>query len=417
MSIQAGQEYKFSCFARSRDFQGSFTVSVTDGNGLALTEIIQLEPSSSWNQITLSLPGLRTGWGKLVLQFEGQGSIDLDGISLMTTDTWGRNDPSWSQGRLRRDLVEALRDLQPSFMRFPGGCIVEGNRPGNEYNWKDTVGPVINRKGKYSLWGEKTRHGGYHQSYQVGFYEFFLLCEDLGMQPLPTVFAGLNCQFRSKHVLDTHSAEFQQQVVQNTLDLIEYANGDPASNPWAALRAEAGHPRPFGLKYIGIGNENFGEDYLEKFELVKKAIDSHYPGITCVLSAGPSPKGRDLNATWARAKAQFPDVLVDEHSYQFPEWFLKNDHRYDGYSRDEAKVFVGEYAANFPAFGLKPNCYKTALAEAAFLTGLERNLEIVVMSSTSPLFCLVRPASGPHNLINFNPAHVLFNGQLLRAKK
>jgi len=407
MSIREGQEYEFSYWARSRDFQGSITVSVTDENGVALTGTVQLGLSSNWDQVTLTLPGIRTGYGKLVLQFEGQGCVDLDGIGLMTIDTWGRNDARWSQGRLRRDLVEALRDLKPRFMRFPGGCIVEGNKPGNEYNWKDTVGPVINRKGKYSLWGERTKDGGYHQSFQIGFYEFFLMCEDLGMEPLPTVFAGLNCQFRSRHVLNTHSVEFQEKVVQNTLDLIEYANGDPGSNPWATLRAEAGHPRPFGLKYIGIGNENFGEDFLEKFEVVKKAIDSHYPGITCVLSSGSSPKGKNLDAAWARANEQFPDVRVDEHSYQYPGWFLKNHRRYDNYRRDGAKVYMGEYAANFPVFGLKPNCYKTALAEAAFLTGLERNSDVVAMSSYAELFSLSEGEQWGQNLINFNPAHVL----------
>ena len=138
----------------------------------------------------MTLSGSKTGYGKLVIQFEGKGSVDLDGIRLMSTDTWGKGDPKWSQGRLRRDLVEALRDLKPRFLRFPGGCIVEGNGPGNEYEWKDTIGPVINRKGKYNLWAAQVKDGGYYQSYEIGFYEYFLLCEDLGMQPLPTLFAG-----------------------------------------------------------------------------------------------------------------------------------------------------------------------------------------------------------------------------------
>jgi alpha-N-arabinofuranosidase len=245
MAIQAGQEYEFSCWARSRSYQGTLTVSVTDENGAALTGKVQLTPIGQWQPSSLILSGIKTGYGKLVMQFEGKGAVDLDGISLMSTDTWGKGDPRWSQGKLRRDLVEALRDLKPRFLRFPGGCIVEGNGPGNEYDWKDTVDPVINRKGKYNLWGEKVKEGGYYQSYQVGFYEYFLLCEDLGMQPLPIVFAGLNCQLRSPHGLDTHSLTFQEKVVQNALDLIEYANGDPQANPWAALRAEAGHPEPF----------------------------------------------------------------------------------------------------------------------------------------------------------------------------
>jgi alpha-N-arabinofuranosidase len=160
------------------------------------------------------------------------------------------------------------------------------------------------------------------------------------------------------------------------------------------------------LKYIGIGNENYGEDYLEKFEVVKKAIDSRYPGITCVISGGMMPSGKELDKTWAKANAFSPDVRVDEHSYQFPRWFLKNQRRYDNYSREGAKAYMGEYAANFIIFGLKPNCYKTALAEAAFLTGLERNSDVVAMSSYSELFSLSEGEQWKQNLINFNPAHV-----------
>jgi alpha-L-arabinofuranosidase len=416
MSIQAGQEYEFSCWARSRNYQGSITVSVTDESGAALTANVQLTPTRQWQQSVLILSGTKTGCGKLVMQFEGKGAVELDGISLMSTDTWGRGDPKWSQGKLRRDLVEALRDLNPKFMRFPGGCIVEGNKPGNEYTWKDTVGPVINRKGKYNLWGAGLKDGGYHQSYQVGFYEFFLLCESLGMEPLPIVFAGLNCQFRSRAVLTTNSAEFQEKVVQNTLDLIEYANGNPKANQWAAVRAEAGHPEPFNLKYIGIGNENFGKDYMEKFDAVKKAVNARYPGIVCVMSAGPFPAGRNLAAAWAVAKSKYLDVRIDEHSYRYPGWFLKNHRRYDNYSRDGARVYLGEYAANFPFLGLKPNCFKTALAEAAFLTGVERNSDVVAMTSYAPLFSLCEGEQWAHNLINFNPAHVLLTANYFVQK-
>ena len=420
MSIKANQEYEFSCWARSIDYQGNITVSVTDQSGVALTKEVTLALTDQWQYSLLNLSGIQTGYGKLVLMFGGKGAVDLDGISLMSAGTWGKEDPKWSQGRLRRDLVEALRDLKPRFLRFPGGCIVEGNGPGNEYNWKDTIGPVIDRKGKYNLWSEAVKDGGYSQSYQVGFYEYFLLCEDLGMQPLPIVFAGLNCQFRSRHCLDTHGADFQEKVVQNALDLIEYANGDPKTNPWAALRAEAGHPGPFGLKYIGIGNENYGEDYLEKFEIIKSSIDERYPGVTCVLSAGGQPKGRNLDAAWAKAHEKFPDVRVDEHCYDRPKWFLKEHQRYDNYRRDSAKVYMGEYAANFPMniplLSLKPNCYQTALAEAAFLTGLERNSDVVAMSSYAPLFSLCDGEQWAHNLINFNPAHVLLTANYFVQK-
>lgn len=419
MSIQAGQDYAFSCWVRGT-FQGSMSVNVKDETGSALTGTMQVIPESQWQECKLTLPGSKTGYGKLVIQFNGKGSVDLDGIRLMSTDTWRKGDPKWSQGRLRRDLVEALLDLKPRFLRFPGGCIVEGNGPGNEYQWKETIGPVINRKGKYNLWAAQVQDGGYYQSYEIGFYEYFLLCEDLSMQPLPTLFAGLNCQARSNHCVDTHSAAFQEQVVQNYLDLIEYANGDPSTNPWAAKRAEAGHPQPFGLKYIGVGNENFGPEYLEKFTVIKKAIDARYPGMVCVMSSGTSPQGKEFDATWTNVRASFPDVRVDEHCYNRPSWFIQGYRRYDAYPRDGAKVYMGEYAANFPMnmplMSVKPNSYQTALAEAVFLAGLERNSDVVAMSSYAPLLSLAEGEQWAHNLINFNPANVMLTANYFVQK-
>jgi alpha-L-arabinofuranosidase len=410
ISILAGQRYTFSCWVRGH-YQGSVIVSVVDENGAALTGKAQILPPEQWQEVSVTLPGQETGYGQLRIMFEGQGSVDLDGIRLMCTDVWGQDDPHWSQGKLRRDLVETLRDLQPRFMRFPGGCIVEGHGPGNEYHWKDTVGPVINRRGNYNLWGALVKDGGYFQSYEIGFYEYFLLCEDLGMEPLPTLFAGINCQVRGQHRLPTHSIAFQEEVVQNYLDLIEYANGDPHTNPWARLRAEAGHPQPFGLKYIGIGNENFGEDYLEKFAVIKRAIDDRYPGMICVLSSGMSPQGKEFDLAWCAARERYPDINVDEHCYDRPKWFVEGFHRYDSYPREGAKVYMGEYAANMPLnlplVSLKPNCYQTALAEAVFLAGIERNSDVVVMSSYAPLLSLAEGEQWAHNLINFNPAHVL----------
>lgn len=416
MAIRAGQTYRFSCWARSQSYQGSITVRVEDERGAALTETATLAPSGGWSELTHDLPGVADGYGKLVIELDGRGAVDLDAVSLMSTDTWGRGDPRWSQGKLRRDLVEALRDLKPRFMRFPGGCIVEGAGPGNEYNWKDTVGPVINRTGTYNLWGARVKDGGYFQSYEIGFYEYFLLCEDLGMQPLPTLFAGLNCQARSTQCVATDSPAFQQEVVQSYVDLIDYANGDPATSPWAALRAAAGHPEPFGLRFIGVGNENYGADYQAKFALIKQAIDAHAPGITCVMSAWALPQGKAFDETWEIARARYSDIRVDEHCYDGPEWYLKNHRRYDSYPRGGPTAYLGEYAANRPVLGLKPNSYRTALAEAAFLTGLERNSDAVVMSSYAPLFSLSGSQQWAHNLIIFNPAHVLLTANYFVQK-
>ena len=414
MSVQDGQEYEFSCYARSRNYQGGISISVKNENGEPLTGTVKLAPTGSWKQWTLSLPGTKTGYGKLVIQFDGRGEVDLDGVSLMTTDTWGRGDPRWSQGKLRRDMVEAIRDLKPRFMRFPGGTLVTGTGPGNEYNWKETLGPVINRKGKYNLWGMFVKAGDYFQSYQVGFYEYFLLCADLGMEPVPIVFAGVNAQMSTAEMIVTNSVEFQERVVQDVLDLIEYANGDPTTNRWAKLRAEAGHPEPFNLKYIGIGNENFGNDYYDKFEVIKKAIDAHYPGITCIL-ATMMPNQQKIARALATEK--FPEVFVDEHYAYFPGWYQKNYRKHDVYPRSAApKVFIGEYAGNAPYIGLKPNIWKTAIADAVFMLSLERNSDVVAMASYAPLFSMIGGEQWFHNLINFNPAHVLLTSNYFVQK-
>ena len=257
-----------------------------------------------------------------------------------------------------------------------------------------------------NLWSTEIQDKGYSQSYQVGFYEYFLLCEDLHMEPLPVVWAGLSCQGRSKAVLPTESTEFDEQVVQNALDLIEYANEDPAKSNWAKLRADAGHPEPFHMKMIQIGNENYGDDYIRKFEKVKQAIQEKYPEIHCVLCTGGSPDGRQFDDLWQYAKEKQTDVFIDEHFYKRPEWVLQNTKRYDSYGREGPKVFLGEYAAH--GFALpNDNCFETALAEAAFLTGVERNSDVVSMTSYAPLLCLAEGNQWKHNLIDFNPRHVL----------
>lgn len=430
MSVVAGNDYTVSCWLRAIDFQGTISISITNGAGEPLTTVGTLTPTSAWEQQQLHVTGNTTAYGKLVFAFNGIGVVDLDCISFYDTDIWGKDDPKWSQGKLRRDLVEVMRDLKPAFLRFPGGSIVDGIAPGNEYRWKDSIGPIIDRTPNYSMWGMSLPDGGYSQSLQVGFYEYFLLAEDLGAEPLPDVWAGLNVQLPggpANVVEPVGSPEFQEQVVQNALDLIAYANGDPATNPWARLRAEAGHPAPFNLRLLEIGNENVGVEYLAAFEAVKSAIDATYPGITCVLTTGTSvrdvismhPMGEHPNTgrnlALAQAQERFGDVLLDEHFYELPEWVLANVDFYDRFPRDSAKVFLGEYAANAPSLQvpgmpltyLKPNCFATVLAEAAFLTGIERNSDIVALTCYAPLFALAEGSQWAHCLINFNPAHVL----------
>jgi len=414
MSIRKGDEYEFSCWIRNKGFDGKIKVFSENDNGQLLTDIVEVSFEEKWNHVKVLLKGQISAYGKLVIVFEGKGSVDIDCVSFMNTDTWGSNDAKWSQGKLRKDLVETLKELQPTFMRFPGGCIVEGLEHGNEYYWKDSVGPIIDRKPNYNLWATDLADGAYCQSLQVGFYEYFLLCEDLKVEPLPVVWAGLHCQYRGRGKVPIDSKEFQETVVQNALDLIEYANGDPETSKWAKMRADAGHPESFNMKYIGIGNENYGEEYITRFEIVKKAIDKKYPGITCIMSSGAFPSGKDFDTSWNSARKKFPDIYIDEHFYKKPEWLIKNHDRYSDYERGTAKVFLGEYAAKdllkdmlFSIEKFIPNYYKSALAEAAFLTGVERNSDVVAMTCYAPLLALAGGTQWRHNMIDFNPAHVL----------
>jgi len=411
MSIVSAHSYTFSAYNRSKDFNGSVLIYVANEKNKPLTEKVEFSISSNWKESKIELSGIETEYGKLVIEINGKGTIDLDCIQLYDNDYWGHDDPKWNQGKMRKDLVLALKELKPSFLRFPGGCIIEG-LDNNEYLWKDSVGQLIDRKQDYNLWAYEEPAFAYTQSRQIGFYEFFLLCEDLGMEPLPVVWAGMNCQMRRRPFIPFEGDQFEKEVVQNALDLFEYANGNPETSKWAKLRAQAGHTEPFNMKFISIGNENFGEDYFRRFRKVKNAIDEAYPGTTCVVGTGSEPGGKNFDYTWNETKNCLQDVYVDEHFYRKPSWVIKQHTRYDDYPRDGAKVFLGEYAAYDVVMGnLKKNFignrYITALAEAAFLTGIERNSDVVAMTCYAPLFAQVGGDHWKHNLIYFNPKTVM----------
>ncbi len=412
ISIVAGKEYEFSCFIRRKNFAGVVSVFIADQNGKPLTDEKPLQFGLEWSRVKVALHGKKTDYGKLVLTFKGTGTADIDDLSFMDVDTWGKGDPKWSQGKLRKDMVEVLRDLKPKFLRFPGGSLIEGTQLGCEYRWKETLGPVVERKHAVNMWAMFMPNGEYSQSFQVGFYEYFLLCEDLQMQPVPVVWAGISLRRGESGRIPMGTPEFSEKVIQNALDLIEYANGDPATSRWAKMRAEAGHPAPFNLKYIGVGNENPGEDYLKRFGIIRKAIAEKYPEIICIMSSGLLADGKDLDRAWQVARENHPTDLVDEHFYGKPEAMIKRQTRYDSYPRNTARVFLGEYAAYSSIASISPspkgmNSYETALAEAVFLTGLERNSDVVAMTCYAPLFSLVGGEQWKHNLLNFTPAHVL----------
>jgi alpha-L-arabinofuranosidase len=282
-----------------------------------------------------------------------------------------------------------LADMRPGFIRFPGGCIVEGRDLANRYQWKSTVGATENRKTIINRWNTEFAHRptpDYYQSYGLGFFEYFQLAEDIGAEPLPILNCGMACQFNTAEVVPLGDLE---PYIQDALDLIEFANGGTETK-WGGLRAAMGHPVPFHLKMMGVGNEQWGPQYIERYSIFTAAIKAKYPSIRLVNSVGPSPDGEQFNFLNDTLRKMHADIL-DEHYYRSPEWFLRNAARYDHYDRMGPKIFAGEYAAQSVAT-VSPqnkNDWKCALSEAAFMTGLERNADVVSMASYAPLFAHV----------------------------
>lgn len=314
--------------------------------------------------------------------FEGDGTIDMDMISLFPSDTW-KNRP----GGMRADMIQMLADMKPGFLRFPGGCIVEGFDLSQRYQWKKTLGPVEERPLIINRWNFEFAHRptpDYFQSFGLGFFEYFQLAEDIGAEPLPILNAGMACQFNSAEVVPLDQLA---PYVQDALDLVEFANGDAATTAWGRKRAEMGHPKPFNLKLLGIGNENWGPQYIERLKIFTKAIKEKYPDIRLVNSAGTDPSGSRYDYLNKELRNMNADI-IDEHYYRRPEWFLENASRYDSFPRNGSKIFGGEYAAQSDKTVSvnNRNNWQTALAEAAFMTGLERNADVVVMASYAPLF-------------------------------
>lgn len=386
MGIKAGEQYNFSLYARQQaGATVKLTVTLLDDAGKEIGSTTVAPTGSNWQQYKASFTATATTpKGKLKLTFSGQGVIDVDMISLFPQHTWKER----SNG-LRADLVQLLADLHPGFLRFPGGCIVEGRELANRYQWKKTVGDVNDREVIINRWNNEFAHRAtpdYFQSFGLGFFEYFQLSEDIGASPLPILNCGMACQFNSAEVVAVNELD---PYIQDALDLIEFANGD-VNTKWGALRAKMGHPAPFNLKMMGVGNEQWGPQYVERYTIFAKAIKSRYPDIKLVNSLGPGPDGDKftfLNDTLRKLDAD----ILDEHYYSSPEWFLSNAARYDSYDRKGPKIFAGEYAAHSKGVGNgdNKNSWLCALAEAAFMTGLERNTDVVVMASYAPLLAHV----------------------------
>lgn len=406
ISIDAGKRYAFSGLIRSIDFAGSVCVWVEDENGKLITDKQELSFSSAWEKQTAILTGIADAYGTFVIATSGTGTIDLDQLSIMEDDHWGKGDPRYDiGGKFRRDLVEMLRDMHPKFMRFPGGGLVSGLHKDTAYEWKNTIGPLGERKGMInSAWG--LSQCGYFQSYQIGFYELLCLCEDLDVEPIPVLWIGMTGrgQFITHKGLDLDSQEYQERIIQNYLDFIEFANGDPAVSEWARKRVEMGHPEPFNVRYIGVGNENTGEYYTKSFIKIYNAVKEKYPDMILIMSTGSFYDSKSCHKQWQAAIDHNLDCLMDGHTYSAPQWFRNNTHIFDKNDRNGQHLFLGEYAAGNSYSGncKRPNSYESALAEAAFMTGIERNSDFVDLACYAPLFNMIGGTQWRHNLIDFN---------------
>ena len=403
MGIKAGEQYRFSVWARIPDGKeaGSLAVELIDKASMredqAYTTAHIAVDSKEWKKYQVVMTATDTDpKATLRLFLNSPVTVDIEHVSLFPVDTWNGH-----ENGLRKDLAQALYDLAPGFFRFPGGCIVEGADLPTRYNWKNSVGPVENRPLNENRWQHSFRHRyypDYFQSYGLGFYEYFLLSEEIGAEPLPIVSCGLACQFQN-FTPDAHQPVCElDEYIQDALDLIEFANGSPDTR-WGRVRAEMGHPEPFGLKYIGIGNEQWGPEYPERLEPFVKAIRKACPEINIIGSSGPFPEGEDFDYLWPEMKRLGIDY-VDEHFYRSESWFLAQGTRYEDYDRKGPKVFAGEFACH--ETGKKWNHFGASLLEAAFMTTLERNADIVHMATYAPLFAHVEGWQWRPDLIWFD---------------
>jgi alpha-L-arabinofuranosidase len=389
MGLKKGLAYKFSVYARTNGNAKIRVELVGNDNEVMAKKSVEIA-GKDWKKYTAEITSPRTdAKGFMRIYLESRDAVDLDHVSLFPADAW--------QGCLRADLVQDLKDLHPGVFRFPGGCIVEGTDLASRYQWKNSVGAVENRPMNENRWNYTFPHRlfpNYFQTYGMGFYELFCLSEYIGAEPLPILNVGLACQYQNddKDAARVHVATSDlQPYIDDCLDLIEFCNGG-TDTKWGKLRADMGHAAPFNLKVIGVGNEQWGPLYPERLEYFVKAIRAKYPNIKIVGSSGPEPDdkgGKQFTYGWnemTRLKAD----LVDEHYYRDQKWFTENITRYDKYNRKGPKVFAGEYACHIsqPALPVPEgkNVFEGALYEAALLTGIERNADVVHMATYAPLF-------------------------------
>lgn len=468
MGFKKDVKYDLSCYIYNKDFDG--TISVFLDSPENKSNVTQLDISAcgnAWREISATLDSVADEDGGLTFEFNGTGTLYIDFVSLIPENSYGYGTTQWKYTTLRSDLYTALQQLSPSFIRFPGGCLAEGDSLENLYDWKDTIGPLEERKQTYNLWRDDEGRD-YINTMAMGYHEYFQLCADLNAEALPILNVGLTCQARNGY--DDHVAALEKSsmtdeewetyltevknydvddtkgreeytklveslninsrddfeayldtialrpgtkewdsYVQDILDLIEYANGDATTTYWGALRAANGSPEPFNLKYIGLGNENWGEIYERNFKALYKAVKEAYPDITVISSSGTYLEGDAYDYNWSWINKDYRDTIVDEHYYTNDAYLIEHNDRYDNFDRDGAHVFIGEYAASSPGFGTietKSTMFEAA-EEASYLTGVERNGDVVEMASYAPTFAKVNAQSWSVNMIWFDSQEVV----------
>jgi alpha-L-arabinofuranosidase len=405
MAFRAGEDYLVAVRARSSASGAapaltSLTAILEDETGRPLGTCALAGISGAWGKVEGTIrAGSPTAHGRLVLLAGAAGEVDVDVVSVFPVHTFKQR-----RNGLRADLAQAIADLKPAFMRFPGGCIVEGRDLPNRYQWKDTIGDIAARPQNWNRWQDAIRGQTapqYYQTYGLGFFEFFQFCEDIGAAPVPIVNCGMACQYQSKQLVPLEQLD---PFVQDALDLVEFANG-PADSPWGAKRAAMGHPEPFHLKMLGVGNEQWGEDYFARYEVFARALKAKHPEIQLVTTAGPGVDDGHWRLAWEKFRAGTPGDIVDEHYYRPPQWFLENATRYDAQPRPGPKIFAGEFAAH-DGRAPRRSTLRAAIAEAAFMTGLVRNSDIVTMSSYAPLLAKADAFQWTPDLIWFDNTRV-----------
>lgn len=385
IAVEANAKYDFSVYVRSAaKFKQSLTVRLVSSKNEVIGECSISGLSTAWKKYEAVLTASKTDANcQLQIITEGEGTLYFDMVSLFPQDTYKER-----KNGLRKDLAQSIADLHPKFLRFPGGCVSHGASLENAYRWKETVGDLAERKPNYNLWG-------YHQTYGLGFYEYFLFSEDMGAIPLPVIPVGISCQFRNRQV---EPIEKMGPWIQDAIDLIEFANGD-VTTEWGKLRANMGHPEPFNMEYICLGNEEDDiPEFRERMTMFVDTIRKYHPEIKVIGTSGPFSAGTDYDSHWEFNHEHHIDA-VDEHYYNAPEWFLLNNERYDDFDREGPQVFIGEYAS-------RDDKHFNAIAEAAFLTGAERNADIIEFACYAPLLCKADHFQWQPDMIHFNNTEI-----------